>query len=568
MSEEMSSTPKDFIRQIVAGDLAAGRNGGRLVTRFPPEPNGHLHIGHAKSICLNFGIAAENPGGVCNLRFDDTNPLKEETAYIEAIQADVRWLGFDWGERLFYASGCFERFHELAVGLVQAGDAYVCGLTAEEMRAHRGTLTEPGRDSPGRGRTVAENLALFEEMRAGVHPDGAYTLRARIDMAAPNINLRDPALYRIRRAHHHQTGDRWCIYPTYDFAHCISDALEGITHSLCTLEFEDHRPLYDWILDRLAPELGCHPRQIEFSRLALEHTVMSKRKLNALVTSGAVSGWDDPRMPTLAGLRRRGYTPASIRDFCSRIGISKAPNNIEMALLENCLREDLEANAPRAMAVLNPLKVVITTFPEGETLEITAPNHSQDDSLGSRVVPFTREIVIERDDFMVEASKQFKRLVTGGEVRLRHAFVIRCDAVIRDPESGEIVELHASHDPATLNAAPEGRKVKGVIHWVSAARALRTEVRLYDRLFNTPRPDDTWDDGNIAASLNPDSLTTLSGCCLEPSLAAAGGGDRFQFERLGYFCVDGPSSAPGRPVFNRTVTLRDTWAKIQQRQGG
>ncbi len=568
MSEEFEQPPKDFIRQIIDGDLAAGRNGGRVMTRFPPEPNGHLHIGHAKSICLNFGIAEEYPGAVCNLRFDDTNPEKEEMAYVEAIQADVRWLGYDWGDRVFFASDYFERFYELALALIRQGNAYVCSLSADEIRDYRGTLTEPGRESPYRNRSIAENVALFQGMRAGEHPDGAHILRARIDMASPNINMRDPALYRIRRAFHHQTGERWCIYPTYDFAHCISDALEGITHSLCTLEFEDHRPLYDWILDRLAPELNGHPRQIEFSRLALEQTVVSKRKLNRLVNDGVVSGWDDPRMPTLSGLRRRGYTPAAIRDFCRRIGISKSPNNIEMALLENCLRVDLEAHAPRALAVLNPLKVVITTFAEGETLELTAPNHSQDAGLGSRTVPFSRELFIERDDFRIEAPKKFKRLVAGGEVRLRHAFVIRCEEVITDPESGEIVELRCSHDPETLNAQPVGRKVKGVIHWVSAPHALVAEVRLYDRLFKAANPEEAWEEGDLEAALNPDSLITLNNCRLEASLASAAPGSRFQFERLGYFCRDQRDGTPERPVFNRTVGLRDTWARIQQREGG
>ncbi|MEO5350515.1 MAG: glutamine--tRNA ligase/YqeY domain fusion protein [Magnetococcus sp. YQC-3] len=564
MSRSEESPPVDFIRQIVSSDRATGKHGGRILTRFPPEPNGFLHIGHAKSICLNFGIADEYPGARCNLRFDDTNPLKEEDLYIQSIQKDVRWLGFDWEDRLFFASGYFERLYQLAERLIDTGHAYVCSLSAEALREHRGTLTQPGRESPYRTRSVEENRDLFRRMRAGEFPDGAHILRARIDMASPNINMRDPTLYRILHARHHQTGDQWCIYPTYDYAHCICDALEGITHSLCTLEFEDHRPLYDWILDRLQGELGCHPQQIEFSRLALEYTVVSKRKLNALVKSKVVDGWDDPRMPTISGLRRRGYTPAAIRTFCQRIGISKTPNNVELALLESCLREDLEKNAPRAMAVLDPLRVVITTVPEGHCESLTAANHPQEPGMGSRTLPWSREIFIEREDFCEDPPKQFKRLVPGGEVRLRNAYVIRCDHIVKDPESGAIVELHCSHDPATLHANPTDRKVKGVIHWVSLAHSHTAEVRCYETLFTVPQPDEHWQGDDFAALINPNSLTILTHCRIEASLHDAAPGAVFQFERLGYFCVDAASAESGKRVFNRTVSLRDSWAKLQQ----
>lgn len=563
MSRSEESAPLDFIRQIIAADLLAGKQNGRIVTRFPPEPNGFLHIGHAKSICLNFGVADEQTGGRCNLRFDDTNPVKEEDLYIQSIQTDVRWLGFDWEDRMFYASGYFERLYQLAEQLIESGDAYVCSLSAEALREYRGTLTQPGQDSPFRNRSVAENLDLFRRMRAGEFPDGTHILRAKIDMASPNMNMRDPTFYRILHVHHHQTGNQWPIYPTYDFAHCLCDALEGITHSLCTLEFEDHRPLYDWILDRLQPSLGVHPQQIEFSRLALEYTVVSKRKLNALVKSGSVDGWDDPRMPTLSGLRRRGYTPASIRTFCQRIGISKTPNNVELSLLENCVREDLDKHAPRAMAVLNPLRVVITTVAEGHVEPLTAANHPQNPEMGSRTLYWTREIFIEREDFCEEAPKQFKRLVTGGEVRLRQAYVVRCDQVVKDPESGEIIELHCSHDPSTLHTNPPDRKVKGVIHWVSASHSYPVEVRCYETLFTDPHPDDVWQGDNFAELINPNSLTVLSNCRVEESLKEAPPGTVFQFERLGYFCVDSRSIAT-RPVFNRTVGLRDSWAKQQQ----
>ena len=557
----MSGAPAgNFIRQIVAADVAAGRHGGRVVTRFPPEPNGYLHIGHAKSIWLNFGIAAEF-GGVCHLRFDDTNPHKENIEYVEAIQRDVRWLGYDWGDRLFYASDYFERLYEYAVELIKAGKAYVCDLSAEEIRAWRGTLTEPGRESPYRNRPVEENLDLFARMRAGEFPDGARVLRARIDMASPNINLRDPTLYRIRRgAVHHQTGEAWCIYPMYDFTHPLSDAIEGITHSLCTLEFEDHRPLYDWVLDNTSAP--CHPQQIEFARLNLQYTVLSKRKLTALVEEGFVEGWDDPRMPTLAGLRRRGYPPEAIRDFCARVGVTKSDSTVEMELLESCVRDALNASAPRRMAVLHPLKVVLVNYPAGRSETVTAPNHPQDPARGSRELPFGRELYIERDDFREEAPRKFKRLVAGGEVRLRYAYVIRCQEVIKDAQ-GEVIELRCTYDPDTLGAEPAGRKVRGVIHWVSADRAVAAELRLYDRLFRVPQPDAG---GDFRAHLNPDSLRILTRCRLEPALARARPGEVFQFERVGYFVRD-DSEAEGRPVFNRTVGLRDSWARIANAGG-
>jgi glutaminyl-tRNA synthetase len=547
----------NFIRQIIDRDIAANKHNGRVATRFPPEPNGYLHIGHAKSICLNFGIAGDYQG-TCNLRFDDTNPHKENTEYIEAIEEDVRWLGFDWEDRLYFASDYFEQLFDYAVELIRANKAYVCDLSADEIRSYRGTLTEPGQESPYRGRSVEENIDLFTRMRAGEFSDGAHVLRARIDMASPNINMRDPTLYRIRHGViHHQTGEEWCIYPMYDFTHPISDAIEGITHSLCTLEFADHRPLYDWVLDHVS--IDCHPQQIEFSRLNLEYTLMSKRKLTELVSEGYVEGWDDPRMPTIAGLRRRGFTPASIRDFCTRIGISKSENTVEMGVLENCIREDLNSHAPRRMAVLHPLKVVLTNYPEGQVEELEVANHPQDEAMGTRSVPFAGEIFIDREDFRETAPAKFKRLVEGGEVRLRNAYVIRCDEVIKDV-NGEIIELHCSYDPATLGANPEGRKVKGVIHWVSAAHAVRAEVRLYDRLFTRPVPDAA---GDYRDSLNPDSLRTLTQCVIEPSVREMRPGDRFQFEREGYFCLDQEADA-GNPVFNRTVTLRDSWAKIEQ----
>jgi len=554
MTDSSSPRKSNFIRQAIEADLAAGRH-ERIRTRFPPEPNGYLHIGHAKSICLNFGIAEEF-GGQCNLRFDDTNPHKENIEFVRAIEEDVRWLGYDWEERLYFASNYFESLHDFAVELIRRGKAYVCDLSADQIRDYRGTLTAPGRDSPYRERSVAENLDLFARMRAGEFPDGAKVLRARIDMASPNINLRDPTIYRIRHGViHHQTGDEWRIYPLYDFTHCLSDMLEGITHSLCTLEFEDHRPLYDWFLDTL--ETPCHPQQIEFARLNLDYTVLSKRKLTELVAGGHVDGWDDPRMPTLAGLRRRGYTPLSIRNFCERIGVTKADSRVELQILEGCIREDLEAHAPRRLAVLDPLKVVITNYPERRTEEFEVANHPQEPELGERPVPFGRELWIERDDFMEEAPKKFKRLVTGGEVRLRNAYVIRCDEVVK-ADDGTVTELRCSYDPDTLGRNPEDRKVKGVIHWVAAHQGVTAEVRLYDRLFTTPNPEG---EGDWLATLDPASLVTVS-AIVEPALAAAAPGERFQFERLGYFCADRRDHAPGRPVFNRTVALRDSWAKI------
>ena len=563
MNTQDKAVPSNFIRNIIDADIAAGKHGGRVATRFPPEPNGYLHVGHAKSICLNFGIARDYTG-TCNLRFDDTNPHKENIEYVEAIKQDVRWLGYDWDERLYYASDYFEQLHDYAVQLIGKGKAYVCDLTPEQTREYRGTLTAPGKDSPYRSRSVEENLDLFERMRKGEFPDGSRILRAKIDMASPNINMRDPAIYRIRHGViHHQTGEEWCIYPMYDFTHCLSDAIEGITHSICTLEFEDHRPLYDWFLDQLDTE--CHPQQIEFSRLELQYTVTSKRKQTELVDEGHVEDWDDPRMPTVAGMRRRGYTPAAIRDFCDRIGVTKSENRIEMSVLETCVRDDLNRVAPRRMAVLHPLKVVLENYPEDREEELQAANHPQDESMGSRTLVLTRELYIDREDFREEASKKFKRLVTGGEVRLRNAYVIRCDEVIKDSH-GEIIELRCSYDPDTLEANPEGRKVRGVIHWVSARHGIAAEVRLYDRLFGHPTPDAAEEGGDYKAHLNPDSLRTLTQCCLEPSLSSAQPGDCFQFEREGYFCVD-PDHSHDKPVFNRTVTLRDSWAKIEQ-QGG
>jgi len=563
MSGDESVTTSNFVRQLIDSDLKANKNDGRVVTRFPPEPNGYLHIGHAKSICLNFGIA-EDYQGACNLRFDDTNPHKENIEYIDSIKKDVSWLGYDWGNRLFYASDYFEHLYEFAIELINAGKAYVCDLTAEETREYRGTLTEPGKPSPYRDRNVDENLDLLQRMRAGEFEDGARVLRAKIDMASPNMNMRDPTLYRIRHGViHHQTGEAWCIYPMYDFTHPISDALEGITHSICTLEFADHRPLYDWVLDTVS--VPCHPQQIEFSRLNLEYTVMSKRKLTGLVDEGFVEGWDDPRMPTIAGLRRRGFTPGSIREFCNRIGVSKSENTVQMGMLESCIREDLNINSSRRMAVLHPLKVVITDYPEEQVEQLDVANHPQDESMGTRKVPFTGELYIDRNDFLETAAKKFKRLVAGGEVRLRHAYVIRCNEVIKD-EKGEIIELHCSHDPATLGANPEGRKVKGVIHWVSAEYGVEAEIRLYDRLFSHPVPDAAKDDKDYREYMNPDSLRTITQSVVEPALAEAKPGDRFQFEREGYFCVDlhQPTDAP--MVFNRTVTLRDSWAKIEAQQ--
>ena len=552
-----NAAPLHFIREIIAADLQSGKHDGRVVTRFPPEPNGYLHIGHAKSICLNFGLAAEN-GGACNLRFDDTNPSKEDLEYVEAIQADVRWLGFDWGDRLFYASDYFARLYDYAVDLIRAGKAYVCDLSAEEVRAYRGTLTEPGRESPYRSRPVEENLDLFARMKAGEFPDGSRVLRARIDMASGNVNLRDPTLYRIRRVAHHRTGDAWCIYPMYDFTHGLSDALEGVTHSICTLEFEDHRPLYDWFLDAL--ETPCRPQQIEFARLSLSHTVMSKRKLLALVERGLVNGWDDPRMPTLSGLRRRGYTPQAIREFCDRIGVAKRDGTVDIALLEYCIREDLNRTAPRVMAVLKPLRLVIDNYPEGTSEELEAVNNPEDASMGTRKVPFSKVLYIERDDFREDPPKKFFRLAPGREVRLRYAYYVTCVDVVKD-EDGEVVEVHCTYDPATRGGgSPDGRRVRATLHWVSAAHAVPAEVRVYDHLFAQAAAD-VPEGQDFAAALNPHSLETLTACQVEPGLAGTAAGTRYQFERQGYFCTDADST-PDRLVFNRTVPLRDTWAKI------
>lgn len=561
MSTDKPVTPSlDFIRQIVTDDTASGKWGGRVVTRFPPEPNGYLHIGHAKSICLNFGIAREF-GGKCHLRFDDTNPSKEEVEYVESIQEDVRWLGWSWGENKFFASDYFEKMYEYAVALIRMGKAYVCDLNAEEMRRSRGTLTSPGVDSPGRGRSVEENLDLFARMRAGEFGNGERTLRARIDMASPNINMRDPVMYRIQKTHHHRTGDAWCIYPMYDYAHCVSDSIEGITHSICTLEFEDHRPLYDWFLQTLGI---YNPQQIEFARLNLNYTVMSKRKLLQLVQEKKVRGWDDPRMPTISGLRRRGYTPESVRTFCEKIGVAKRDGVVDLALLEHCVREDLNKRALRVMGVLNPLKVVITNYPEGQVEEMDAVNNPEDPSAGSRKVPFSHELYIEQDDFMENPPPKFFRLGPGREVRLRYGYFVTCQEVVKDPETGRVVELRCTYDPATRGGdAPDGRKVKGTIHWVSAAHALPCEVRLYDNLFNVENPNDVPEGTNWLDNMSNKSLTILQNGLLEPSVASAKPGERFQFERLGYFSID-PDSTPGQLVFNRTVTLKDTWSKVAQ----
>jgi len=551
--------PLDFIRAIVSEDVKAGKQAGRVATRFPPEPNGYLHIGHAKSICLNFGVAQEF-GGTCNLRFDDTNPTKEDTEYVESIMEDVRWLGFQWHDRPLYASDYFEQLYEYAVHLIKKGLAYVDSLSADEIRAYRGTLTEAGKDSPNRTRSVEENLDLFARMRAGEFPDGSQVLRAKIDMGSPNINLRDPVLYRIRRAHHHRTGDAWCIYPMYDFAHPPSDAIEHITHSLCTLEFEDHRPLYDWLIEHLPVQ--SQPRQIEFARLNLTYTVMSKRKLLELVEEGHVSGWDDPRMPTIVGMRRRGYTPEAIRTFCERIGVAKRENMVDVALLEHAVREDLNQRAPRVMGVLDPVRLVIENYPEGVTEEFEVANNPEDAAAGTRSVPFSRVLYIERDDFREDPPKKFFRLSPGREVRLRGAYFVTCTGVVKDPATGEIVELRCTYDPETRGGnSPDGRRVKATLHWVSAAHALNAEVRLYDRLFNTENPGAK---GDYRADLNPKSLEVLANCLLEPSVANAAAGTRYQFERLGYFCVD-PDSTAERLVFNRTVGLKDSWAKIEQR---
>ncbi len=553
MSTNDTQPASNFIRQIIANDLKDNKNNGKIVTRFPPEPNGYLHIGHAKSICLNFGIAAEN-NGRCNLRFDDTNPEKESDEYVESIKRDVQWLGFEWSE-LRHASDYFEQLYDYAVQLIEQGQAYVDSLSAEQIREYRGTLTQPGKESPDRSRPIAENLDLFKRMRAGEFADGQYVLRAKIDMASPNINMRDPALYRIRRVHHQRTGDDWCIYPMYDYTHCISDALEGITHSLCTLEFEDHRPLYDWVLDQV--KTPSHPQQIEFARLQLEYTIVSKRKLNQLVMEKHVHGWDDPRMPTIAGLRRAGFTPKSIRDFCERIGLTKQNSWIEMGVLEYCIREDLNENALRAMAVLQPLRVVIENYPEDQTEQLEVSNHPQKPELGKRIVPFSKVILIEQDDFAEVPPPKYKRLVEGGEVRLRGSYVIQCNEIIKDA-GGNITELRCSYDPDTLGKNPEGRKVKGVIHWVSEPHSKPAELRLYNRLFSVPAPDN---EPNFLDVINPDSLEVLTDCRVEASLANPQPESRYQFERTGYFCFDAIDSVNGKLVFNRTVTLRDNWEK-------
>jgi len=556
-----STAPSDFIRTIINEDLKTNKYQGRVHTRFPPEPNGYLHIGHAKSICLNFGIAAEY-GGLCNLRFDDTNPTKEEEEYVESIEEDVRWLGFDWEDRLFYASDYFDQMYDYAVQLIKAGKAYVDDLSADVVREYRGTFIDPGKESPHRSRSVEENLDLFERMRAGEFENGSRVLRAKIDMASPNLNLRDPAMYRILHAEHHRTGNKWCIYPMYDWAHGLEDSIEGITHSICTLEFEAHRPLYDWFLD----ELGVyHPQQIEFARLNLTYTVMSKRKLLQLVEQGHVSGWDDPRMPAVSGLRRRGYTPESIRNFCERIGVAKTDSTIDIALLEHCIREDLNKRAPRVMAVLRPLRVVIDNYPEDQTEEVDAVNNPEDPDMGMRKVPFSRVLYIERDDFREDPPPKFFRLAPGREVRLRYAYFITCVGVVKDEHTGEVVELRCTYDPASRGGnSPDGRKVKGTIHWVSTAHALEVEVRLYDRLFTAEDPGEVRDGAGFESVLNPDSQEIVTGY-IEPSLAGAAPGSRYQFERLGYFCVDSKDSSAERMVFNRTVTLRDSWAKIEKK---
>jgi glutaminyl-tRNA synthetase len=558
--QQARTEPLDFIREIVASDRAAGKHGGRVHTRFPPEPNGYLHIGHAKAICLNFGVAEEF-GGLCNLRMDDTNPTKEDLEYVESIENDVHWLGFRWHGGVLFAADYFDAMYAYAEQLVRLGKAYVDDLTADQIRDYRGTLTEPGRESPCRNRSVDENLDLFRRMRAGEFPDGSRVLRAKIDMASPNINMRDPTLYRIRHATHYRTGDAWSIYPLYDYAHPIEDAIEGITHSLCTLEFEDHRPFYDWVIETL--QTPHRPQQIEFARLNLTYTVMSKRKLLQLVQERHVSGWDDPRMPTITGLRRRGYTPEALRDFCDRIGVAKKETVIDVALLEHCVREDLNLRAPRAMAVLNPLKVVLENYPEGQAEDMDVINNPEDPSAGTRKVPFSRVLYIEQDDFREDPPKKFFRLAPGREVRLRNAYLITCREAVKDPSTGAIVELRCTYDPATRGGdAPDGRKVKATLHWVSAAHAVEGEVRLYDRLFSVADPSAD-EQADWKSYLNPHSLQVLTGCKLEPSLGKARAG-RYQFERLGYFAVD-PDSRPGAPVFNRTVTLKDTWAKIEAR---
>jgi glutaminyl-tRNA synthetase len=561
MAENNASPPSDFIRDIIDKDLLANKHRGRVVTRFPPEPNGYPHVGHAKSVCLNFGIAAQY-GGTCNLRMDDTDPEGESVEYVEAIIRDVKWLGFDWQDRLYYASDYYERLYEYALQLIRLGKAFVCDLNADEMREYRGSFTEPGRESPWRNRSVEENLDLFQRMRAGEFDDGRCVLRAKIDMASPNITMRDPIMYRIKKASHYRTGDGWCIYPMYDFAHCLSDSIEGITHSICTLEFENNRPLYDWFLAAL--NIADPPQQIEFARLNISYTVLSKRRLIELVEKGIVCGWDDPRMPTLSGMRRRGYPPEAIRDFCERIGVAKNDSLVDAALLENCIRESLNETAPRVMAVLRPLRVIIDNYPEGRIEAFDCPCHPKNPDMGSRKVPFSRVLYIERDDFMENPPKKFFRLSPGREVRLRYGYFIKCVEVVKNPETGEVVELHCTYDPETHSGfAPDGRKVDATIHWVSADSSIEAEVRLYDRLFRAPDPLAA--DADFMEHRNPESLEILKSCRLEPGLANAAPGDAFQFERMGYFCVDAVDAKAGAPVFNRTVTLRDAWAKATEK---
>ena len=563
MTNPDTVTVSNFIAAIVDADVKANKNDGKVMTRFPPEPNGYLHIGHAKSICLNFGLAGDF-NGLCNLRFDDTNPVKEEQEYIDSIMEDVKWLGFDWEDRLYFSSDYFEKFYEFALRLIRKGKAYVDSLSAEEIREYRGTLTEPGKESPYRNRSVEENLTLFEGMKNGEFPDGQYVLRAKVDMASGNLNMRDPVIYRILHASHHRTGDTWCIYPMYDFAHGQSDSIEGITHSICTLEFEDHRPLYDWFIDEL--ELSCHPQQIEFARLNLTYTIMSKRKLVRLVTEGYMNGWDDPRMPTISGLRRRGFTPESIRDFCDRIGVAKKASTVDVALLEHCLREDLNKRANRFMAVLKPLKVVIENYPEGDVDLLDAVNNPEDPGAGTRKVPFSKVLYIEQDDFMEEPPKKFFRLAPGREVRLRYGYFITCIDVVKDEDTGEVIELRCTYDPETRGGnAPDGRKVKATLHWVSAEHGLQAEVRLYSHLFVKENPADGKDGEDFTAHINPDSLEILDNCCVEPSLGEMKPEEICQFERLGYFCADRYDCTKAKLVFNRTVTLRDTWARLKKK---
>ncbi|MDP4182042.1 MAG: glutamine--tRNA ligase/YqeY domain fusion protein [Bacillota bacterium] len=561
MSDNNTIAYSNFIQDIITDDLKTNKNDGRVNTRFPPEPNGYLHIGHAKSICLNFGLAIQNKG-ICNLRFDDTNPAKEDVEYVDSIKEDVKWLGFSWDDRMYYASNYFTKIYEYAIQFIKLGKAYVCDLTADQIREYRGTLTEPGKESPFRNRSVEENLDLFERMKAGEFKDGSRVLRAKIDMSSPNLNMRDPVMYRILRATHHRSGDDWCIYPMYDYAHPISDALEGITHSICTLEFEDHRPLYDWFLEVL--DFKSRPRQIEFARLNITYTVMSKRKLLELVKKAYVSGWDDPRMPTISGMRRRGYTPEAIRDFCERIGVAKTSSTVDVALLEHCIREDLNARAQRVMAVLRPIKVVIENYPEGQVEWFDAENNPEDPNSGSRKVPFSKVVYIDQEDFCENPPKKYFRLFPGSEVRLKHAYFIKCQSVVKDDKTGQIIELRCTYDPESRGGnSPDGRKIKGTLQWVSAEHAVDAEVRLYDSLFTCPNPDDS-DSGDYKDNLNPKSLEVLQGCKLEPELKNAKAGDRFQFIRTGYFCVDSVDSKEDKLVFNRIVALKDSWAKVQK----